>query len=165
VPLKPVFNWAAITGAVSYDLQVSDNPVFVNPLDAQTGLNTTVWTFTKTLENSKTYYWRVRAISASNTASAWTSSAFTTVSAAAAVPTGTVTAPPPATTTVTSILPAVTPTVTVNVPSQAVPTYTITVPPAPTTSAATPASIWVLIAIGAVLIIAVIVLIARTRRV
>jgi len=161
VPLKPVFQWANVTGALSYDLQLADNPVFVNPLDAQTGLNTNVWTYTKSLENNKTYYWRVRAVSASNVASAWVASAFTTIAPASAT-TGPTAAPP---TVTVNVPPAVTPTITVNVPTQAAPVITFTAPPAATTSAATPASIWVLIAIGAVLIIAVIVLIARTRRV
>jgi len=164
VSTKPVFSWAAVNGALSYDLQVADNPVFVNPLDAQTGLNTTVWTYTKTLDNSKTYYWRVRAVAASGTASDWVASAFTT-EAKGGAGTGATSVATPVTSIVTSILPAVTPTVTVNIPSQAAPIVTVTIPPASSTASTTPASIWVLIAIGAVLIIAVIVLIARTRRV
>ncbi|MDD5702920.1 MAG: hypothetical protein PHU23_12825, partial [Dehalococcoidales bacterium] len=47
-------------------------------------------------------------------------------------------------------------------PPVTVPPATVIVNPAPPT---TPAYIWVIIAIGAVLVIAVIVLIARTRRV
>jgi len=156
VPLKPVFQWAAITGAQSYDLQVSDNPVFVNPLDAQTGLNTNVWTFTKELENGKTYYWRVRAVSASGVASEWVSSAFTTATEAVDEPGDPGTAP------VITITQPAAPIITITQP--AAPVITITQAgdsDAPTT----PVSVWVLIVIGAVLIIAVIVLIVRTRRV
>jgi len=158
VPLKPVFQWALVTGAVSYDLQVSDNPVFVNPLDAQTGLNTNVWTLTKNLDPGKTYYWRVRAISASNVASAWVSSAFTT-STGTTVATGA----PVATQPVFTITQPPAQTVVITQP----PAQTVVITQAAPTSTApsTPASIWVLIAIGAILIIAVIVLIARTRRV
>jgi hypothetical protein len=151
---KPVFQWAAIAGAVSYDFQVADNPVFVNPIDAQTGLNTTVWTETKTMDYGKTYYWRVRAVSASGVASDWANSSFTVMAApSTALPV-----------TTAPVAPVVVPTITVNIPTQAVPTYTITIPPASTTPPSTPASIWVLIVIGAILIIAVIVLIVRTRR-
>jgi hypothetical protein len=181
VPVKPVFQWAGISGAQSYDLQVADNPVFVNPLDAQTGLNTTVWTETKTLDPGKTYYWRVRAVAASGTASNWLNSSFTTALSASA------TQAPPAVVISTVQAPPVT------ITQPALPAQTVTVTPpakffdqnsglyfnsqselsayqaahpqgaAPSTS--TPAYIWVIIVIGAILVIAVIVLITRTRRV
>jgi peptide/nickel transport system substrate-binding protein len=80
VPINPVFQWIGVEGAQCYDLQIADNPVFVNPLVAQTGLTTTVWTCTMTLDYSKIYYWRVRAVSAGGTAGNWMASAFTTVS-------------------------------------------------------------------------------------
>ena len=156
VPIKPVFQWAAINGAQSYDLQVSDNPVFVNPLDAQTGLNTNVWTFTKELENGKTYYWRVRAVSATGVASAWVSNAFTTAPEAVDEPGDPGTAP------VITITQPAAPVITITQPPQ----QTIVVTQAADSDApTTPVSVWVLIVIGAVLIIAVIVLIVRTRRV
>jgi hypothetical protein len=181
VPVKPVFQWADVQGAQSYDLQVADNPVFVNPLDAQTGLNTTVWTETKTLDPGKTYYWRVRAVAASGTASNWLNSSFTTALSASA------TQAPPAVVISTVQAPPVT------ITQPALPAQTVTVTPpakffdqnsglyfnsqselsayqaahpqgaAPSTS--TPAYIWVIIVIGAILVIAVIVLITRTRRV
>jgi hypothetical protein len=59
VPIKPSFQWSPIDGATGYDLQISDNPVFVNPIDSQTNLATNVWTLTKTLDFNKVYYWRV----------------------------------------------------------------------------------------------------------
>jgi hypothetical protein len=174
VPTKPVFQWSAVLGAVSYDLQVADNPVFVNPLDAQTGLNTTVWAYTKTLEPGKVYYWRVRAVAASGTASAWENGTFTT---AVPVTTAPPTTAPPAVTVTQPAPPAVT--VTVSPParffdpnsglyfnSQAeLSAYQAANPPGETTTPATPAYIWVIIVIGAILVIAVIVLITRTRRV
>jgi hypothetical protein len=175
VSTKPVFQWNAVLGAQSYDLQVSDNPVFVNPLDSQTGLNTTVWAYTKTLEVNKTYYWRVRAVAASGVASDWVASSFTT--AAPVVATTAPTAAPPVTVTQPA-LPAVT--VTATAParffdpnsglyfnSQAeLSQYQGAHPPgAGTATPATPAYIWVIIVIGAILVIAVIVLITRTRRV
>jgi hypothetical protein len=175
VSTKPVFQWNAVLGAQSYDLQVSDNPVFVNPLDAQTGLNTTVWAYTKTLEPNKVYYWRVRAVAASGVASDWVASSFTT---AAPVVATTPATQAPAITVTQPALPAVT--VTATPPArffdpnsglyfntqQEMTQYQNAHPanaaaPAP----ATPAYIWVIIIIGAVLVIAVIVLITRTRRV
>ena len=180
VPVKPVFQWAAISGAQSYDLQVADNPVFVNPLDAQTGLNTTVWTETKTLDPGKTYYWRVRAVAAGGTASDWVAGSFTTALSATA------TQAPPAVIISTVQAPPVT------VTAAPLPAQTVTVtPPAKffdqnsglyfnsqselsayqaahqggPQGTSTPAYIWVIIVIGAILVIAVIVLITRTRRV
>jgi trimeric autotransporter adhesin len=155
ISLKPTFQWTFVTGATGYDLQVSDNPVFVNPIDSQTNLATNVWTLTKTLENGKTYYWRVRAVN-SNTGITgdWIQQAFTTAPVAASTPPAVTTTAPPVTSTVTVTPPA---------PTQTTITFTNTTQAAP--PATTPAYTWVIIAIGAVLIIAVIVLIARTRRV
>jgi hypothetical protein len=175
VAVKPTFSWASVDQAVSYNLQVADNPVFVNPLDNQTGLNTNVWLETKTLDPGKTYYWRIQAVTADGIVSDWFQYDFTTA------------VPPPT---------APTPTVTVTAPAQppiTLPAQTVTVTPPPSpkffdpasglyfntqaelqqyqaqhatpATPATPAYIWVIIVIGAVLIIAVIVLIARTRRV
>jgi len=161
VTQKPVFQWAAIAGAVSYNFQVADNPVFVNPVDAQTNLNTTVWTETKALDYGKIYYWRVQAVSAAGVASDWANSSFTVMNqpVSGAPTSGQVVVP-----TITFNVPTQ-PVPTINIPSYPTPTYTFNVPAQTSTTSSTPASIWVLIAIGAVLIIAVIVLIARTRRV
>jgi len=166
VPIKPTFQWSPINGATGYDLEVAENPVFVNPIDQQTNLATNVWTLTKTLEYGKVYYWRVRAVN-SNTGvkGDWVSQAFTTVSAP-------VTPPPPSTTTATT-------TVTVTPPAKFfdansglyftseadLKAYQAAHPVKPEEPAPTPFYIWVIIAIGAILVIAVIVLIARTRRV
>jgi hypothetical protein len=158
---KPVFQWAAINGATSYNFQVADNPVFVNPVDSQTNLNTTVWTETKALDYGKVYYWRVQAVSAASVASDWANSSFTVMNqpVSGAPTSGQVVVP-----TYTFNIPTQ-PAATINVPSYPTPTVIVTVPQQTSTTSSTPASIWVLIAIGAVLIIAVIVLIARTRRV
>lgn len=166
IPIKPTFQWSPINGATGYDLEVAENPVFVNPIDQQTNLATNVWTLTKTLEYGKVYYWRVRAVN-SNTGvkGDWVSQAFTTVSAP-------VTPPPPSTTTATT-------TVTVTPPAKFfdansglyftseadLKAYQAAHPVKPEEPAPTPFYIWVIIAIGAILVIAVIVLIARTRRV
>jgi hypothetical protein len=80
VATKPTFQWTPVTGATGYDLQVSDNPVFVNPIDDQKNLATNVWTLTKTLDNNKVYYWRVRAVNGNTgVVGDWVQQTFTTV--------------------------------------------------------------------------------------
>jgi len=140
------FTWGSAPAADTYEITISKNGTQV---DSQTGLKTTVYTFSK-LETGAQYTWAVRAISG-GLAGDWVTSAFTT-----AIPPATNQAPTTA---------AATPIITVNVPPQATPTYTFSVPPASTTPNATPPYIWVIIVIGAILVIAVVVLIVRTRRV
>jgi len=162
VPIRPTFEWAPVTGADSYEMELADNPFFANS-QAKKPLQNTVWTWDKDLTYSTTYYWRVRAVAAGN-ASDWVSSVFTTrdaPSTATSAPAATVTVTPP---------PApkfFDPQSGLYFNSQAeLQQYQAAHPagqgqPAP----ATPAYIWVIIVIGAVLVIAVIVLIARTRKV
>jgi len=165
VPLRPTFEWAPIQGADSYELELADNPFFANS-QAKKPLQNTVWTWDKDLTPNTTYYWRIRAVAAGN-ASDWVSSVFTTGGGAAA--TGTPTAAPTVTVTQTP-----SPAPKFFDPNsglyfnsqQELQQYQAAHPagaaqPAP----ATPAYIWVIIAIGAILVIAVVVLIARTRRV
>lgn len=142
------FTWGSVPTADAYEVVISKNGIEV---DRKTGLTTTVYTYSK-LETGAQYTWTVRAISGGLPGN-WVTSAFTT-------------SVPPATTG-----PAVnqpTPNVTVNVPPITVPqaTVNVTVPAGGTTTPPkTPAYIWVIIVIGAVLVIAVVVLIVRTRRV
>ncbi len=138
--------WGAVDGATSYELQLADNATFANA-EVATGLTSTVYTPKAALKAGTTYFWKVRAVSATGN-SAWVASAFIT---AAAAP------------TVTAAPTQVAPVITVNVPTQA--PITVTQIPAPVTPPVTPAYIWFIIVIGAVLVIAVIVLIVRTRRV
>jgi hypothetical protein len=157
VSLKPNLQWTPIAGASSYVVELADNADFTDSTTAE--LTTTVWAFPDTLRYDTTYYWRVKAKSA-DTEGAWSTGIFTTVARAeptvappAPAPTVTVEPPPAPQVTVEAPPPAPAPNVTVQVPEQEP-----TVPP-------TPAYIWVIIGIGAVLVIAVIVLIVRTRRV
>jgi trimeric autotransporter adhesin len=140
IPVNANFQWAAVTGATSYHIQVADNPGFNTPIaDATTA--DTFFTVSSPLNPGTVYYWRVQALSGS-IASDYVSNVFTTAAA---------TAPSTATTTQ---------------PVQTVqPTIIVTVPPATVPPQTTPAYVWVIIVIGAILVIAVIVLIARTRRV
>jgi len=83
VELKPIFQWSAIAGADSYELLVSTDVSFVNPIIVKIGayaLPTTAWQCDINLDYDTTYYWKVRA-TGSGSSSAWSSiSAFSTES-------------------------------------------------------------------------------------
>lgn len=73
VPVKPVFQWAAVVGADAYELMVSPEADFTSPpiiKEDDYALQATAWQCDLSLDNDTTYYWKVRAISAS-TRSAW----------------------------------------------------------------------------------------------
>lgn len=80
VPQKPVFQWSAVTGAERYELLVSANVSFSNPIIARVGadaLSTTAWQSNISLDYDTTYFWRIRGIS-TNSYSVWSAaSAFT----------------------------------------------------------------------------------------
>ncbi len=80
VPLKPIFQWSAIAGADSYELLVSTDASFTNPIIIKIGdyaLPSTAWQSDISLDYDTTYYWKVRGISSSSY-SAWSAvSAFT----------------------------------------------------------------------------------------
>jgi hypothetical protein len=169
--LGPAFAWAAPAGVVidHYEWELSEDPLFGSFVDQQLTLAVPYFVFPGPLDYETDYYWRVRGVTAAGQKSAWVTSVFTTV--AEAEPPITV-EPPPTPTLTVSIPPAVTPTITV-----APPDVTVTVPLPQTTVTTysppdivlpeeeTPTYIWAIVAIGAVLTIAVIVLIVRTRRV
>jgi len=85
IPLKPIFQWSAISGADSYELLVSTDADFGNPSIKKVGddaLATTAWECDLSLNHDTTYYWKVRA-RGSDSYSAWSAvSAFTTKSPA-----------------------------------------------------------------------------------
>jgi hypothetical protein len=157
VGLRPTFSWATVPAATAYELELADNPFYANA-KSKKPLSHTVWTWDLDLEYDTTYYWRVRAVTATEEG-AWSEGVFTTI--AEAVPPAPelyecptcglsfdtidklqkhweavhVAPPPP---------PAPAPVVTPPIPDYL---------------------LWTIIAIGAVLVIVVIVLIVRTRRV
>jgi len=81
VGLKPIFQWGAVAGADSYELLVSKDISFTDPIITKVGayaLATTAWRCDITLDYDTTYYWKVRAIG-SGTSSDWSAiSAFAT---------------------------------------------------------------------------------------
>jgi len=81
VSLRPIFQWNAIAGADSYELLVSTDTSFANPVIVKIGtyaLATTAWQWDINLDYNTAYYWKVRA-TGSESYSAWSAvSAFTT---------------------------------------------------------------------------------------
>ena len=159
VSITPTFSWDANGPAgATYEFQIAQggdinseaNPFLIQDWAATSTVNVLV--SRQPLMYSTQYRWRVRAVTASST-SAWTVSEFVTV-AAPVVPSTTTTVPP-----VTTII----------VPTQPVATPTVTViNSGTTTQAAQPIPsylLWAVIAVGAILVIAVIVLIVRTRKI
>jgi hypothetical protein len=154
VGMRPTFSWLAVQGAETYELEMSTNPFFAMP-EAIGPLSHTTWTWEDDLDYGTTYYWRVRGVTADGNKSKWTDSVFTVkLEAAPEAPPVVVTETPAPQITMPDIT-LTSPPVEVTIPEQA----------APAPSPVTPAVIWAIIIIGAVLVIAVIVLIVRTRRV
>jgi len=176
------FTWASVTDATSYDLVLSASADLSAPVAEATGIAGTAYTYSGVLSSSTPYYWQVTAMREDTTVEGRSDVAtFITVAKevftcpqcgltfdtreelAAHIaeahppvepPKVTVEAPPAAEITVEAPPAAAAPQVTVNIP-----------PAAPAEAAPTPAYIWVITAIGAILVIAVIILIVRTRRV
>lgn len=181
-PLLPSFVWEDTSGnAVEYDFQLSTDPGMGTLLVDTTTVNT-AYTLTTELAYDTNHYWRVRAVSDTGTKSTWCFSNFhTRVEAMPPViieppPTPTIILPAPQVTVIppdiditlpAPIVTVIPPDITVNVP----PVVTVTQQAQPTLvlpvaeDAGTPVYIWVIVGIGAILTIAVIVLIIRTRRV
>ncbi|MFH1662564.1 MAG: fibronectin type III domain-containing protein [Chloroflexota bacterium] len=180
-PLLPSFVWTEISNAVEYEFQLSTDPAFGSLLVDET-LEITAYTLETELAYDTNHYWRVRAVSDTGTKSTWCFSNFHTRTEA--IPP--VTVEPPPTPTIILPTPQVTvipPDVNITLPAPQVtvipPDITVDVPPVVTVTQqaqptlvlpeaktpATPVYIWVIVGIGAVLVIAVIVLIIRTRRV
>jgi hypothetical protein len=183
--LNPTFTWGVVVTAVSYEFQLSDSATFATLIDSQT-LAVTGYTYLGDgLAYDTDYYWRVRAVAADGTKSTWSSYSIIDLFGyytKTGAPTSFHTMVDPDEYadefTVTQTVPTITITNT-----QTNPTYTIPVPeftvtvPAGTTNVTTqtltvtipedetPVYIWAIVAIGALLTIAVIILIIRTRRV
>ncbi|MFH1002602.1 MAG: hypothetical protein V1780_00465 [Chloroflexota bacterium] len=140
VLLRPTFQWNPADWATGYEVELSLNDTFTSPVASVTTANS-VWVADVDLKYGTTYFWRVRAVSASSK-SAWGVGTFTTMLMPVA---------PPAPTPPVVVPPAI------NMPAPVV------IPPQP--APITPAYIWAIIIIGAVLVIAVVILIVKTRRV
>jgi len=88
ISLTPNFSWSEVPGATGYEFVLSRDSQFSNVVVALTGANalsTTVWACTQDLEYNTSYFWRVRAISATSQ-SRWGVGVFTTEAAPKAPP-------------------------------------------------------------------------------
>jgi len=145
VSLSPSFMWTGVEGATSYKIQIATEPSFdVANRIVETMVTINAYPYGGVLSYNTTYYWRVKAYSGSLVVSDWTTGLFTTMAKPVpAVPPVEITPAPPAP--------------VINLPAPVV--------NLPTSPVISPSWIYVIIGVGAVLVIAVIVLIVRTRRV
>jgi hypothetical protein len=152
-PSAAAFSWTPIAGAASYLFQLDTGAVFTAPLYSATVASAGAsLPANVVLERGRTYFWRVKTLTPAE--GEWSTVGNFMVAEAAP------TTPPPSTTTIT---PTTTTQTTITIPPAT--TTVITVPPATQTiNEVNPTYIWAIIIIGAVLVLAVIVLIVRTRR-
>jgi len=151
IPLTNVpFTWSSVSGADSYLFLLSENADLSSAIIREPVAGT-AYLYTGTLTDGNAYYWQVLAREGTINVAESDVGAF--------IAKAPVEAAPPA------VMPA--PEVTVEAPPA--PQVTVEAPPAPSVTveapvATTPSYIWAIIGIGAVLVIAVVVLIVRTRR-
>jgi len=159
IPVSPMFTWDAVPGALRYELTLSEDPTFAI-IEWSYNVDDNFYKATDDLRYSTTYYWRVRALTGepyqvgpawvtpsgpwSTGIFTWSTGIFTTE--AEPVEAGEVTLPD----------------ITVESPDVTVTPGDVTVDVAPVVP---DYLLWTIVGIGAVLIIALIVLIVRTRRV
>ncbi|MDP2920353.1 MAG: hypothetical protein Q8O43_09085 [Dehalococcoidia bacterium] len=87
--LKPVFQWRPVAGADRYELMVSTDTSFADPSISrkkETALMANAWQCETALEYNTTYFWKVRACTATNYGDWSPVSAFTTESAPVPTP-------------------------------------------------------------------------------
>ncbi|HSW57076.1 MAG TPA: hypothetical protein VLH15_01615, partial [Dehalococcoidales bacterium] len=157
---SPAFQWTPVEQATHYEFTLSDRADFSTVVDSEIGIRTNVYNTPVKLAPG-TYYWRVRAM-AGTLAGSWLVSTFNIVAPAPVV------TPPPVTTPApqpTPIVTVVNPTPVITVPQATVIVPTPTFTQLPAEPVGTPGWAWVVIIIGAILLVAVIVLIVRTRKV
>jgi hypothetical protein len=127
-----------VAGATTYELVVSDDPTFAIITFSRTS-DKPVFAADEQLAYNTVYYWRVRASAPATAVTPFVVGVFTTE------------------------LRPTTPTPGVTI-TQTNPTFTVTIPPDQPVEVIPPYLLWIIIGIGAILVIALIVLIVRTRR-
>ena len=86
VAVSPTLTWNAVTGATSYEVQVSTVSNFASTVFDQSGITATSQAVTPALSNNTQYYWRVNATNAGGTSVWATANTFTTIVAAPSAP-------------------------------------------------------------------------------
>ncbi len=82
VATTPTLTWTALSGATSYDLQISTNTAFTAIVEAPTGIVGTTYSLTTLLNTNTVYYWRVRGVNACGQTAYSTTRSFTTTNQA-----------------------------------------------------------------------------------
>ena len=80
-PVNPTLSWTAVTGAVSYHVQVATGSDFDPRVKNDSGITQAYWNLTG-LQNNTAYYWRVRAKNADGVGEWSAARTFTTLPAA-----------------------------------------------------------------------------------
>jgi hypothetical protein len=146
--MTPAFSWNPIASVLTYKFQVSTDPAFATTIyETTTASAGAAIPSTVKLTAGTNYFWRVKTLTPAE--GDW--SAVSNFSIAKPV-------------VVTTAPPQVTPTLTVVIPAATTTSVVITQAAPPPATEVNPSYIWAIIIIGAVLVIAVIVLIVRTRR-
>jgi hypothetical protein len=153
VSIEPMFTWGTVAGAIRYEIALSEDPTFTI-IEWSYNVDQNFYKVDEPLRYDTTYYWRVRGVLGEpyqqnrvwvTPSSPWTVGIFTTESEPE---------PPAEPIVVNPVKPEVNveipPTkITIEPSDPAIPTYML----------------WIIVAVGAILVIALIVLIVRTRRV
>ena len=146
VSIMPTFTWSEFEGAIGYEIMVAEDSTFAI-IDFSRSVDMTFFKSEEALAYDTTYYWRVRGVTGPAPAKKaapggpWEAGVFTTEAKAVEAAPPVVVQPPPPTEVQVVQVPVAQPT--------PIPSYLL----------------WMIIGIGAVLFIALIVLIVRTRRV
>ena len=96
VSVRPAFTWDSVAGASGYEFLLARDSEFTDVVVAMTGadaLQTTAWGWDKDLDYATTYFWKVRAISATSYGE-WGTGVFTTRTAPIAPPPSHSSSPP-----------------------------------------------------------------------
>ena len=109
VATNAALTWGTVDGATSYNLVLASDSAFTKVIDTQTGLTVNVYSPAAAFTPGTTYFWKVQAVSGTNTGN-WVANAFTTAQMAASVLPGSTSVAPAVTTIINP-----TPVVTVNV--------------------------------------------------
>jgi hypothetical protein len=146
VSVSPSFSWTAVPGAIGYDFLIADSADIAVPTVADT-THSNGYIVTEPLAYSTQYWWRVTPYNAAGVRGTPIEGTFKTM-AEPVEPTEE---------------PIITPTIIITQPPQ--PPPTVIVPTQEPVSVIPQYLIWIVIAVGAILVIVVIVLIVRTRRI
>ncbi|MFC2065858.1 hypothetical protein ACFLUO_02185 [Chloroflexota bacterium] len=150
VSRMPSFSWEPVSGATEYQFLLADNSDLAAPL-VDTGISTAGFAMAKELEFGKTYFWAVKAVAPVEGGQSAIAN-FT-------VKEEPIVAEPGLPVVVEKVSPQV-----INIPATSPPPEIVIPPSPPLPVPIVPAYIWATIIVCAILLVAVIILIVKTRR-